>query len=414
MTFLQVASILITLTALFSFINYRWIRLPTTIGVMLIAMITSLALIAIGSFEHSFRDRAAALVAGIDFENLLLHCMLAFLLFAGALHLDVNELARQWLSISVLAIVGTVASTFLVATGLHVTMGWLNISLPMIHCLLFGALISPTDPIAVLGMLKQAKAVKSLQTLLAGESLFNDGVGVVIFLVLLTLLRSQHAMSYPHIALLFIEQALGGAGLGLAAGFLAYLMLKFIDNYQVEVLVTLALCMGGYALAEAVGVSAPIAIVVAGLLIGNHGRHFAMSEKSREHLDMFWELIDEILNAFLFLLLGLQLLVIPFPHGFLLAALIAIALTLLTRLLTVGVLMAILQPYSPFAMPTVMLLTWGGLRGGLAVAMALAIPQSPYRNLLLTLTYSVVVFAVIVQGLTMPKLISLLRTPTSN
>jgi CPA1 family monovalent cation:H+ antiporter len=281
----------------------------------------------------------------------------------------------------------------------------LGISLPLIHCLLFGALISPTDPIAVLGILKTAHAPKSLETKIAGESLFNDGVAVVVFLVLFGIAVSGHEISAAHIGLLFLEEAIGGVLFGLVIGGITFYMLKGIDNYSVEVLLTLALVMGGYTLATLIHVSGPIAIVVAGLMIGNHGRSFAMSEQTRGHLDTFWELVDEILNAVLFVLIGLELLLISFTGKHLFAALLIIPIVLLARLASVALPIGVLRLKRQFSPGVIKVLTWGGLRGGISVALALSLPAGPERNLILTVTYLVVVFSIIVQGLSIGQLV---------
>jgi CPA1 family monovalent cation:H+ antiporter len=405
MSLFAIFAILITLTALFSYINYRYIHLPRTIGVMLIAMLTSLALVAIGSVGLHFRARAVAMVTGINFSALLLHGMLAFLLFAGALHLNTDDLRREWLPVSVLAGVGTLVSTFLVGGAMWLVCHWIGLSLPFIPALLFGALISPTDPIAVLGMMKQTHAAKSLETQIAGESLFNDGIGVAIFLVLLTLLANGQTLSVGGAALLLAREAAGGVGLGLALGLVTYWFLKSVDNYQIELLFTIALAMGGYVLAEQLNVSAPITIVVAGLLIGNRGRTFAMSAKTKENLDTFWELIDEVLNSLLFLLIGLEILEIPFSLRYFWASLAAVAVTLLARWICVGGLVRVMQVRRSFAPGAISVLTWGGLRGGISVAMSLSLPIHSHRDLIFALTYSVVVFSVVVQGLTISRVI---------
>lgn len=409
MTLFEVSAILIVLTALFSFVNARFIRLPTMIGVMFLSLSASLALAIVGRIAGrggAPAHFAAVLLSHVDFNQALLHGMLAFLLFAGALNLDLGDLAREWGAITMLALVGTALSTFAVGGGLWLVLRSLGAGgggaggMPFIDCLLFGALISPTDPIAVMGILKSAGAPKDLETLMAGESLFNDGVGVVFFFVLLDIANGSAAPSAPAVIRLLAWQAGGGIALGLAAGFVAYQLLRRVDNYQVEVLLTLALAMGGYALGDAIGVSAPIAVVVAGLLIGNRGRAFAMSKVTEEHLDTFWELIDEILNAVLFMLIGLQVLVMPFRRSYLLAGAVAVALALLARWASVGSLVHLMRLRRDFCPGTTHVLTWGGLRGGLSVAMALSLPPSRYRELILALTYCVVVFSVLVQGLT--------------
>jgi CPA1 family monovalent cation:H+ antiporter len=407
MGWFQLLALLIVLAALFSYLNLRFVRLPTTIGVMLIALAASLALLALSKLGLlDVHRRVAHVVEGIDFDALLLHGMLAFLLFAGALHVDLSDLARHWGEISLLAIVGTLVSTFLVGGAMYLALRWLGFELPMIGCLLFGALISPTDPIAVLGIMKNVGAPRSLQTQLSGESLFNDGIGVVIFIVLVQISRGSTGVTFAGISWLLIQEAVGGFAFGLLGGILAYLPLKRVDNYQVEVLITLALAMGVYALADALHVSAPIAVVVSGLLIGNQGRAFAMSPKTQEHLDTFWELIDEIFNVVLFLLIGLEVTVMQFTGRYFWAALLAIGVTMLARLASVAGVMGLLRAARrPAARGTITVLSWGGLRGGISVAMALALPANPYRELIVVITYVVVIFSIFVQGLTIGPVI---------
>ena len=406
MTALNLAAILVTLSAIFSYINYRFIRLPTTIGLMLIAMVLSLVLLGLGKLGLTgLEDYTQNLLSQIDFNTTLMHGMLSFLLFAGALHVNLNDLADQKGAIISLATFGMLCSALLVGTGTWYVLGWMNVHLPFIYCLLFGALISPTDPIAVLGILKTIGAPKSLETKITGESLFNDGVAVVLFIVLLSLATGEAEGDAGHIALLFVSEAGGGIVFGLAAGFATFLMLKNVNNYQVEILLTLALVMGGYALATAIHVSGPLAMVVAGLLIGNHGRQFAMSELTREHLDTFWQLVDEILNAVLFVLIGLELLVLAFIENYLVVSLLIIPIVVVARFISVGIPVNILRLKRQFSPHTVKILTWGGLRGGISVALALSLPQGAERELILSLTYVVVVFSIVVQGLTIGKLV---------
>lgn len=406
MNILNIAAILITIAAVFSYLNHRYIKLPSAIGLMLIALCMSLGLIALGKLGLTdIAHQARALVGAIDFNQTLMQGMLSFLLFAGALHVDLNDLAKQKWVIASLATVGVVLSTFIVGGLTWLLLDFLGIPIPFIYCLLFGALISPTDPIAVLGILKHAGATKSLETKITGESLFNDGVGIVVFVVLLGIASGEQEIGGGDIALLFIEEAVGGVVFGLFLGALAYWMLKGVDNYQVEILITLAVVMGGYALAAAIHTSGPIAMVVAGLLIGNHGRLFAMSARTREHLDTFWELIDEILNAVLFVLIGFELLILTFSGQTLLAALLIIPIVLLSRFVSVGIPISLLRLRREFSPNAIKILTWGGLRGGISVALALSIPVGPERDLILVITYAVVVFSILVQGLTIGRLI---------
>ena len=405
---LDIIGLLITLTAVFSYVNHRYIKLPTTIGVMLIALLMSLALIALGKFGLIEIDHEVeALLRGIDFYEVLMHGMLSLLLFAGAMHIDLSELAARKWPIGILATVGTLSSTFLVGGAAWVLFDVVNIEMPLIYCLLFGALISPTDPIAVLGILKSANAPKSLEIKIAGESLFNDGVAVVVFSILLGIAIGGQQVSAGSIALLFAEEALGGIVFGLVIGFIAYRMLKSIDSYHVEVLITLGMVLGGYALAIQLHVSGPVAMVVAGLMIGNHGRSFAMSEHTRERLDTFWEIIDEILNAVLFVLIGFEVIVLSFTGDYLFASLLMLVVVLLARFICVGIPISIMRSrlYLDFTPHAVKLLTWGGVRGGISVALALSLPSGAERDGLLAVTYVIVLFSIIVQGLTIGKVI---------
>ena len=403
-TVYQLIAAIISGAALFSYFNHRWLKLPTTIGVMLIGMVFSLALLALRWLGLPLADQVAALINSVDFEATLMQGMLSFLLFAGALHVNLADLAAQKWIIGLLATLGVMTSTLLVGSGLWLLLPLFNLSLPYLYCLLFGALISPTDPIAVMALLKSAGVSKSLETKIAGESLFNDGVGVVLFMVLLGLASGAADLSAGSVLLLFVEEVFGGILFGLGLGFVAYRMLAGVDNYQVEVLLTLGLVTGGYALASHWHLSGPITVVVAGLLVGNHGRMLAMSDTTRQHLDSFWELVDEVLNVVLFLLLGIELLVITLVPAWAPLTLLTILLVLSSRFISISIpLLGLgrLRAFSPGALP---ILTWGGLRGGISVALALSLPAGDERGLLLTLTYAVVVFSIFVQGLTVGRL----------
>lgn len=402
---LNLAAILITLSALFSYINHRFIGLPTTIGVMLIALMLSLSLIFIGEMGIAqFDDVAERLLLGVDFDTTLMQGMLSFLLFAGALHVDMGDLKQQKWVVTILATIGVLLSTLIIGSLTWAALSWLGIGIPFIFCLLFGALISPTDPIAVLATLKSVGIAKSLKTKIAGESLFNDGVGVVLFLVIAGLAIDPGTVSPGTALLLFIREAVGGVIFGLGLGYVGFFLLRTVDNYQVEILITLAMVMGGYAMALALHTSGPIAIVVAGLLIGNRGRVLAMSEQTREHLDTFWELVDEVLNAVLFVLIGLEVLVLEFTREYLIAGLLMIPLVLLARTISVGVPVSLLRLKRDFSPHVVKILVWGGIRGGISVALALSLPPSPIRDIIVAMTYIVVVFSITVQGLTIGKL----------
>ena len=405
MKLFNILAILITLSAGFSYINLRFIRLPTTIGVMAISLLVSLGLIALGTLGFGLEQDARILLNSIDFDETLLHGMLSFLLFAGALHVNLVDLSRQKNIIATLATLGVIGSTFIIGLASWWVLGWLDIDLPFIYCLLFGALISPTDPIAVMGILKKAEVPKSLETKITGESLFNDGVAVVVFLVILQIATDTQAVTVAFVAGLFIKEALGGLVFGLIIGAIAYWMLKSVENYQVEILITLALVTGGFALADTLHLSGPIAIVVAGLLIGNHGRMLAMDEEVRDHLDKFWELVDEILNAVLFVMIGLEVLILTFNESYFLAGIILIPLILVVRYICVGVPVVILKRFRTFSPHVIKIMTWGGLRGGISVALALSLPAGSNREAILAVTYIIVVFSIIVQGLTIGKLV---------
>jgi CPA1 family monovalent cation:H+ antiporter len=404
MDIFEIIALLLTLTAIFSYANYRLIKLPVTIGVMLIALVFSLVLVALEQFGINLGDRAEDIMKGIDFNQTLMQGMLSFLLFAGALHVDLGDLAKQKIVILVLATVGVLISTFISGTLFYFAAQGFGYEISYAYGLLFGALISPTDPIAVLGILKKISVPKELETKIAGESLFNDGVGVVVFIVISEIAIGGAPVEFGHISLLFLEEAVGGILFGVVIGLIAYYMLKSIDNYKVEVLITLGLVAGGYALASAIHTSGPIAIVVAGLFIGNKGRQFAMSEKTREHLDNFWELTDEILNAILFLLIGLEVLILRFTQSSLIMSLFAIVFVLFARMIAVGVPITALKIFKNFPRGTSRILLWGGLKGGISVALALSIPPGPERSLILVATYVVVVFSIVVQGLTIKPL----------
>jgi len=414
MTIFEIATVLIVLTALFSFLNYRTVRLPTTIGVMLVALTLSLVLVVLaGLGVTSIIDAAQGLIDRIDFNETLLHGMLAFLLFAGALEVNLNDLADSKWTISILATVGVMASTVMVGTLAWLGLNAMGLSVSLLYCMVFGALISPTDPVAVLGIVKIVKVPKSLETKIAGESLFNDGIGVVVFLILLGMVKGGGEVSVEHIAILFVQEAVGGAGFGLLLGLVTYWMLKQVDNYQVEILLTLALVMGGYALADRLHISGPIAIVVAGLLIGNHGRSFAMSATTRENLDKFWELVDQILNAVLFVMIGMEVLVMRFSAVYLAAGLLAVTIVLLARLVSVSAVVHIMARWRKFSPGVVRIMVWGGLRGGISVAMALSLPHGRERSIIIAVTYVVVIFAIAVQGLTFERLLKRVQGQSS-
>ena len=380
---------------------------------MLISRVISLVLLGLGAAWPPMDDYAATFVGQIAFNEALMNGMLSYLLFAGALHVNLTQLKNQRRLVSVLASVGVVLSTVVVGSIAWLLFGALGIEMPYIWCLVFGSLIAPTDPVAVLGILKTAGAPKSLETKITGESLFNDGVGVVVYLALLGIagVGAHHGDAHStsvsmDVAKLFAVEAGGGIVLGLILGYVGYRMLKSIDNYHVEVLITLALVTGGYRLAMCMHTSGPLAMVVAGLMIGNHARENAMSEQTRSNLDTFWEIIDEILNAVLFLLIGLEIFLLEFSGMVLLAGVILIPVTLIVRYCSIWVPVTILKRFREFSPNVVKILTWGGIRGGISIALALAIPKDvEARDTILLITYVIVIFSISVQGLSLKKLI---------
>ncbi|MBK4736564.1 cation:proton antiporter [Noviherbaspirillum pedocola] len=403
---LDIAAAFLVITAVLAYFNRKYIGLPPAIGVMTIALGLSLVTIVLDRAGVGVpRDYEESLLRSVDFSELLMQGMLSLLLFAGALHVDLSALRSYRWQIAALAGVGTVASTLLVGFVLWYGLSFTSVALPLPYCLLFGALISPTDPIAVMGILRSAGAPRDVELVIAGESLFNDGVGVVLFSLLASMAVSGDAPTPVQGAMLLMREAGGGIALGLALGYVAYRMLKSINSYQEEVLITLATVIGGYALASRLHVSGPLAMVVVGLIVGNHGRALAMSDKTRMHVDMFWELIDEILNAVLFVLIGLEVVVIAFSSGLAVGGLIAIAITLGARLVTAGMPIGLLRPVFRLPAGAWKVLTWGGLRGGISVALALSLPASPQRDIVVGLTYMVVVFSILGQGLSIGKVV---------
>ncbi|GHC65473.1 cation:proton antiporter [Roseibacillus persicicus] len=426
MNLLDASAILLTLAAVFAYLNYRFIKLPTAIGIMLIGLFFSILLILLGDFIPVVSSAVDHFVEGIDFDTTLMDGMLSFLLFAGALHVNLNDLRDQKRLVAILASLGVVLSTFMVGGAFYYLFPLFGKEVPFIWCLVFGSIVSPTDPVAVLGILKKAKVPKSLETKITGESLFNDGVGVVVYLALVGLAvasggdhgdaHGSHGDSGAMgIAKLFLWEAGGGILWGGVLGLAGYFLLRSIDNYQVEVLITLALVAGGYRAAGGMHISGPLAMVVAGLMIGNHGRLLAMSDTTRVHLDKFWELIDEILNAVLFLLIGLELFVLKLSGPAVTAGLVAIVIGLSARFLAVWLPVTLLKRKRNFSPGVIRVLTWGGIRGGISVALALGLPKdSDFRELFLVMTYVVVIFSIAVQGLTLGPLVRklILSDPT--
>ena len=401
----SILTVLIVLTAAFSYINLRFIKLPATIGVMLISLLCSLTILGIGKYYPSVLHKPASILHSLDFESLLMRIMLSFLLFAGAIHVNVNQLKKEFAPIAAYATFGVLLSTIIIGAGMYFIFPLFHISIPFIYCLLFGALISPTDPIAVLGILKEAKIPSSIEIKITGESLFNDGVGVVVFASILVIAQiGTENMSVLDIAFLFLKEAGGGILWGMLLGYSGFYLLRSIDQYQVEVLITLAMVMGGYLLASYLHISGPLAMVVAGIITGNKGQALAMSDTTRDYLTKFWELIDVILNSLLFILIGFEMMVLSFSKPIIWIGFIAILLVLFARLVSVFLPTLLLSFRRSFERHLIPLLTWGGLRGGISVALALSLPRGEFRDVIVSITYIIVVFSILVQGLTIGKL----------
>lgn len=409
MELFNIIAVLLTLSAAFGYLNHRFIRLPVTIGTMLISIAVSVGIVVLGhsgKLGLGIEEQWLGLVRSIDFDETLLVGMLGFLLFAGALEVDLNELlTRKW-EVLLLATAGTALSAALIGAAAYGIASWLGLPVGFLHCLLFGALISPTDPIAVLGILRASGVPKGLESLISGESLFNDGVGVVLFVTLLGAVGGDAHASIGGSLLFFLTEFGGGVVLGLILGWASFLLLWSIDDYHVEILITLALVTGGYALAAALHTSGPITMVVAGLLIGNHGRRFAMSEQTRQNLDTFWELVDQILNSLLFVLIGLEVLIVTLTAPLVAAGLLAVAAALVARFVSVGIPLSLLPTRREYGRRALSIMTWGGLRGGISVALALSLPRGDERDTIIAMTYIVVVFSILVQGLTVKRLSS--------
>ncbi|AKO96559.1 NhaP-type Na+/H+ and K+/H+ antiporter [Marinovum algicola DG 898] len=404
MNFLQITSLLIVLAGLFGAINYLVLKLPAAIGILVVALLASFGIMALDLALPALglADTVRATVQGLEFSDALLEGMLGLLLFAGALHVKLSDLRAQWRIVFLMATLGVGLSTVIAGFGFF----WIT-GMPLLVALVFGALISPTDPVAVLGVLREANLRKELETKIAGESLFNDGVGYVVFLVLVGLafpVGGAHDAGLEAAALLFVQEALGGAVLGIVLGWLTFRLMRRIDDYSLEVLLTLGLAFGGYELAVYLHVSAPIMAVCAGLLIGDIGAKHGMTEETRNYVDAFWKLIDEILNAVLFLMIGFEVFALAFDVGDLMIGVMSIALALVARLLAVAVPVLVLRPFRSFPRDVIPIMTWGGLKGGISVALALSLPEGEWKPLILTATYVVVIFSIIVQGLSVTRL----------
>jgi CPA1 family monovalent cation:H+ antiporter len=397
-------SILVSIAAFCAWCNHRFIKLPAAIGVMAVSLILSIGSIFLGRAGLVDTTRVADFVNSFNFHDLVLHAMLGLLLFAGGMSVNLQELKTQKGVVMALSSLGVIIGATITGSVFWLGANLIGIELPFVFALLLGAIVSPTDAVAILGIMRKVGVPRSLELKLVGESLFNDGIGVVVFLAVSSLALGGGMGASDVVMTLFVE-VVGGAALGLALGWAAYQVIKSVDQYVVEILVTLALAMGGYSLAEVIHVSAPICVVVAGLIIGNQGRELAMSHHTREHLDTFWELIDELLNVVLFVLVGLEVLILNLSGQQILAGFVAVCAMLISRFISVGSTITIMRQFRDFSPHVVKILTWGGLRGGISVALALSLPDSETRDLLVVCTYVAVLFSVLVQGVTLPALL---------
>ena len=406
MNYYTIVTVLIVLSALFGYVNARFLKLPITIGLMVITIIFTLIIIVIGQFDDTLLLQEKEFIEGIDFKTVLFDIMLSFLLFAGALHTNFEQLKIQRWPVLIFATLGVLVSTFLVGIIMYYVLLFIGLQVDFIYCLLFGALISPTDPIAVLGILKQAGAPKKLETKIVGESLFNDGVGVVIFLTILKIAEGGSDLTLGHVAEMFAVEVLGGIALGLLLGWITYRMMRSIDDYDVEVIITIAVVMGGTLLAQKFHLSAPLAMVACGLMVGNDTvRNAVMSEITETYVDKFWELLDVLLNTILFVLIGMEMLILTFEGNYILAGSLAVPIVLLSRYLSLWIPIKFFAKKLEFVPNTNLIMTWGGLRGGISIALALSLTQEMHRELFLVITYVIVVFSIIGQGLTVGPLI---------
>lgn len=403
----EVIGILLSLTAISSYINYKYVKLPKSIGLTLITLILSFVILIIGKFGWDVEGFATHLLDGIGFNDTFLHGMLGFLVFAASLHVNMMELSKHKMIVGLLATVSVILSTILVGCGTYGLTRFLDIAVPLEYCLVFGALISPTDPILALGILKKVKAPKGLEMRIAGEALFNDGMGIVLFVVLLGLaIGGQNTWTLQEATWFFLQQGVGGVLLGLLMGWLAARLLRTINNYEVAIILTLGIVAGGYAFAHSVmEVSGPICMAVAGLAVGGLLHNGTMSRDTLKKLDAFWELVDEVLNAILFVTIGLEFLSLNFAVDTALASIGAIVITIAARWISVMIPVASVSMFRKFSANVVLIMTWGGLRGGISIALALTLPYGSARDFVVAVTYVVVLFSIMVQGLTLGTLV---------
>ncbi|AYL96427.1 cation:proton antiporter [Mucilaginibacter celer] len=409
----DILAFIIVLAAAFAYFNHRFIKWPPAIGIMVLSLALSMLLVLLRGFDWAWLNHVALAISAIDFRELLLNFLLSFLLFAGAIHVDGKKLYKERLPITVLALFGTLIAAAMVGYLTWLLLGWVGYPVPFIYCLIFGTIISPTDPVAVLSILKEARIPVSLELKIAGESLFNDGVGVVLFVTMTEIARTGH-FSFADFSLLFVQEAMGGLAFGALLGYLGFHLLRSVDDYKVEVLITLALVTGGYGLANHLHISGPLAMVAAGLITGNKSRREGISATTWDYLGKFWELIDEILNAILFMLVGLELLVIKVEPIMMIVGLAAIGVMLLSRWVSVALPVWLLKRKINFERHAIAILTWGGLKGGLSIALALSLETGMYRDTFVLLTYIIVVFSILVQGLSIGGFTkNLLKKPDS-
>jgi CPA1 family monovalent cation:H+ antiporter len=400
----DIITLIIVLAAIFGYLNHRFFKLPSTVGIMIISLFASLFVIILGILSPQFFMKTTQAISLIDFQEVVLKVMLSFLLFAAAFQIDSKKLKSERTSIITFATIGVIISTFIVGSLLYFTTKFVGLSVNYLYCLLFGALISPTDPVAVVGILKKAKIPSSLETKISGESLFNDGIGVVLFITFYEIAQiGIENISAWRIIWLFLREAGGGLLFGWLLGYIGYLALRSIDNYVVEVMITLAIVMGGYSVAEMIHVSGPITMVIAGLITGNKSMDVVPSDVTRDYIGKFWEMIDEVMNAILFLLIGFEMLIIPFNFTLLALGCITILIVLFGRLISVLLPINFLKYKNSFSKNTIPILTWGALRGGISVALALSVPKYMYGEMFVSITYIVVLFSIIIQGLTIGK-----------
>jgi len=416
MDYFVIATIVVVLSALFGYINVRFLKLPNTIGLMLITILFTLGVFGLGFYNDTLLNAEQYVLSQIDFRTLLLDILLSFMLFAGALHTDFEQLKAQRWPVVVFATLGVLSATFLIGVIFYYTLILLDLRISFLYCLLFGALISPTDPIAVLGILKKAGVPQKLEIKIVGESLFNDGVGVVVFMTLFEVAEmGDKSPEVLGILKLFGREVVGGLILGIVLGLLAYRFMKRINDHQIEVIITLAVVMLGTVTAHAMHFSAPLAMVAAGLVIGNDKiRERAMSAQTEKYVDMFWELLDMLLNTVLFVLIGMELLVLDFKYSFLFVGLLAIPIVLLGRYLSLLLPIRFFNKRLAFVPKTHLVMTWGGLRGGISIALALGLSDDMPRDLLVFVTYVIVVFSILVQGLTVGRLVGKLYPKDRN